>query len=101
MDKGCSRRKVRGSGSVPERAEVGADADNWWVQLGPARSITFLLALRSGARDIAVIAAPAESPDWIINVRPRSRASRSQGKFVATAALQVGESSSHGSKQHG
>src|SRR6266700_7378242 len=40
------------------------------VQLGTGQLDPFLLAFRGGARDIAVIAAPADRPDWFINVRP-------------------------------
>src|SRR5580692_2539688 len=62
------------------------------VQLGTGQLAPFLLALRSGARDIAVIAAPADRPDWFINVRPEIKSIADlKGKFVATAALQVGE----------
>src|SRR5258707_298337 len=62
------------------------------VQLGTGQLDPFLLAFRSGARDIAVIAAPAERPDWFINVRPEIKGIADlKGKFVATAALQVGE----------
>ncbi len=63
------------------------------VQLGTGQIDPFLLAFRSGARDIAVIAAPADRPDWFLNVRPEIRSVADlKGKFVATAALQVGES---------
>ncbi len=63
------------------------------VQLGTGQIDPFLLAFRSGARDIAVIAAPADRPDWFLNVRPEiKRVADLKGKFVATAALQVGES---------
>jgi NitT/TauT family transport system substrate-binding protein len=62
------------------------------VQLGTGQLDPFLLAFRSGARDIAVIAAPADRPDWFLNVRPEIRSAADlKGKFVATAALQVGE----------
>jgi len=62
------------------------------VQLGTGQLDPFLLAFRSGARDIAVIAAPAARPDWFINVRPEIKSVADlKGKFVATAALQVGE----------
>jgi len=62
------------------------------VQLGTGQLDPFLLAFRSGARDIAVIAAPADRPDWFINVRPEIKSIADlKGKFVATAALQVGE----------
>src|SRR5258708_5748233 len=62
------------------------------VQLGTGQLDPFLLAFRSGARDIAVIAAPADRPDWFINVRPQVKSVADlQGKLVATAALQVGE----------
>jgi ABC-type nitrate/sulfonate/bicarbonate transport system substrate-binding protein len=62
------------------------------VQLGTGQLDPFLLAFRSGARDIAVIAAPADRPDWFINVRPEIKSVADlKGKFVATAALQVGE----------
>jgi ABC-type nitrate/sulfonate/bicarbonate transport system substrate-binding protein len=62
------------------------------VQLGTGQIDPFLLAFRSGARDIAVIAAPADRPDWFLNVRPEIRnVADLKGKFVATAALQVGE----------
>src|SRR6516164_388011 len=62
------------------------------VQLGTGQIDPFLLAFRNGARDIAVIAAPADRPDWFINVRPEIRSVADlKGKFVATAALQVGE----------
>jgi ABC-type nitrate/sulfonate/bicarbonate transport system substrate-binding protein len=40
------------------------------AQLGTGQLDPFLLAFRSAARDIAVIAAPADRPDWFINVRP-------------------------------
>jgi NMT1/THI5 like len=63
------------------------------VQLGTGQIDPFLLAFRSGARDIAVIAAPADRPDWFINVRPEIKSVADlKGKLVATAALQVGES---------
>ncbi|HWF95235.1 MAG TPA: ABC transporter substrate-binding protein [Xanthobacteraceae bacterium] len=62
------------------------------VQLGTGQIDPFLLAFRSGAHDIAVIAAPADRPDWFINVRPEIKSIADlKGKFVATAALQVGE----------
>ena len=62
------------------------------VQLGTGQLDPFLLAFRSGAREIAVIAAPADRPDWFINVRPEIKSVADlKGKFVATAALQVGE----------
>jgi ABC-type nitrate/sulfonate/bicarbonate transport system substrate-binding protein len=62
------------------------------VQLGTGQLDPFLLAFRSGARDLAVIAAPADRPDWFINVRPEIKSIADlKGKFVATAALQVGE----------
>jgi ABC-type nitrate/sulfonate/bicarbonate transport system substrate-binding protein len=62
------------------------------VQLGTGQLDPFLLAFRSGARDIAVIAAPADRPDWFLNVRPEIKSVADlKGKFVATAALQVGE----------
>ncbi len=62
------------------------------VQLGTGQLDPFLLAFRSGARDMAVIAAPADRPDWFINVRPEIKSVADlKGKFVATAALQVGE----------
>jgi len=62
------------------------------VQLGTGQIDPFLLAFRNGARDIAVIAAPADRPDWFINVRPEIRSVADlKGKLVATAALQVGE----------
>src|SRR6267154_1544743 len=77
------------------------------VQLATGQIDPFLLAFRSGARDIAVIAAPADRPDWFINVRPEIKSVADlKGKFVATAALQVGESwltatwiNEHGLKQ--
>lgn len=62
------------------------------VQLGTGQLDPFLLAFRNGARDIAVIAAPADRPDWFINVRPEiKKVNDLKGKLVATAALQVGE----------
>jgi ABC-type nitrate/sulfonate/bicarbonate transport system substrate-binding protein len=62
------------------------------VQLGTGQIDPFLLAFRSGARDIGVIAAPADRPDWFLSVRPEIKSvSDLKGKFVATAALQVGE----------
>src|SRR3984893_15343598 len=62
------------------------------VQLGTGQLDPFLLAFRSGARDIAVIAAPADRPDWFLNVRPEIKSVADlKGKFVATAALQGGE----------
>jgi ABC-type nitrate/sulfonate/bicarbonate transport system substrate-binding protein len=62
------------------------------VQLGTGQIDPFLLAFRRGARDIAVIAAPASRPDWFINVRPEIKSvAELKGKYVATAALQVGE----------
>jgi ABC-type nitrate/sulfonate/bicarbonate transport system substrate-binding protein len=62
------------------------------VQLGTGQLDPFLLAFRNGARNIAVIAAPADRPDWFINVRPEIKSVADlKGKFVATAALQVGE----------
>jgi ABC-type nitrate/sulfonate/bicarbonate transport system substrate-binding protein len=62
------------------------------VQLGTGQLDPFLLAFRSGARDLAVIAAPADRPDWFLNVRPEIKSVADlKGKFVATAALQVGE----------
>jgi NitT/TauT family transport system substrate-binding protein len=63
------------------------------VLLGTGQIDPFLLAIRSGARDIAVIAAPADRPDWFVDVRPEIKSVADlKGKFVATAALQVGES---------
>jgi ABC-type nitrate/sulfonate/bicarbonate transport system substrate-binding protein len=62
------------------------------VQLGTGQIDPFLLAFRRGARDIAVIAAPADRPDWFLSVRPEiKRVADLKGKLVATAALQVGE----------
>jgi ABC-type nitrate/sulfonate/bicarbonate transport system substrate-binding protein len=62
------------------------------VQLGTGQIDPFLLAFRSGARDIAVIAAPADRPDWFLSVRPEIKSAADlKGKLVATAALQVGE----------
>jgi ABC-type nitrate/sulfonate/bicarbonate transport system substrate-binding protein len=62
------------------------------VQLGTGQLDPFLLAFRSGARDMAVIAAPADRPDWFLNTRPEIKSVADlKGKFVATAALQVGE----------
>jgi ABC-type nitrate/sulfonate/bicarbonate transport system substrate-binding protein len=63
------------------------------VQIATGQIDPFLLAFRSGARDMAVIAAPADRPDWFLNVRPEIKSVADlKGKFVATAALQVGES---------
>jgi ABC-type nitrate/sulfonate/bicarbonate transport system substrate-binding protein len=42
------------------------------VQLGTGQIDPFLLAFRNGARDIPVIAAPADRPDWFLSVRPES-----------------------------
>jgi ABC-type nitrate/sulfonate/bicarbonate transport system substrate-binding protein len=62
------------------------------VQLGTGQIDPFLLAFRNGARDIAVIAAPADRPDWFLSVRPEIKSVADlKGKLVATAALQVGE----------
>jgi ABC-type nitrate/sulfonate/bicarbonate transport system substrate-binding protein len=43
------------------------------VQLGTGQIDPFLLAFRNGARDIPVIAAPADRPDWFLSVRPEIR----------------------------
>ena len=76
--------------NAPQSAQMLISGE---VQLGTGQIDPFLLAFRSGARDIAVIAAPAERPDWFLNVRPEIRTVADlKGKFVATAALQVGES---------
>jgi ABC-type nitrate/sulfonate/bicarbonate transport system substrate-binding protein len=62
------------------------------VQIGTGQLDPFLLAFSKGGRDMAVIAAPADRPDWFLNVRPDIKSVADlKGKFVATAALQVGE----------
>jgi ABC-type nitrate/sulfonate/bicarbonate transport system substrate-binding protein len=62
------------------------------VQLGTGQIDAFLLAFRKGARDLAVIAAPADRPDWFINVRPEIKSVADlRTKFLATASLQTGE----------
>src|SRR5260370_891100 len=75
--------------NAPQSAQMPSTGQ---VQLGTGQLDPFVLAFRSGARDIAVIAAPADRPDWFINVRPEIKSVADlKGKFVATASLQVGE----------
>jgi len=95
MDKGLLRAEGFDGRPVvfqnaPQSAQMLISGE---VQLGTGQIDPFLLAFRSGARDIAVIAAPAQRPDWFLNARPEIKGVADlKGKFVATAALQVGES---------
>lgn len=62
------------------------------VQMAVAQSVALLSAITHGASDTAIIAAPADQPDWTLSVRPEIRSAADlKDKLVGTASLQAGE----------
>lgn len=62
------------------------------VQMAVAQSVALLSAITHGSAETAIIAAPADQPDWTLSVRPEIKtAADLKGKLVGTAALQAGE----------